>query len=289
MLDPDISTEDALHLLSRPDHDDERPGPHGWTRRRFLQAIGAGVFGGAAVGSIAGEFFGGDIPEAWAGSPIGPNDGILVVVTLYGGYDGLNTFVPYGDGNYQSRRANIAIPAQQVLPVDGNVGFAPQLTYLKSLYDAGMVAAIQGTGYANPDLSHFTSMAIWMNGRFGGGPASTGWIGRWLDGQPSDVADLAAASLDSSVPLHMQGAVRRAAGIPPNGGMFGFDNQPSDQRMYAGLRAMSAASGGRGALHDLYNQTMRRQLDLAAEVAPAFGRPCPVAVSSLVSSPSPLA
>mgnify|MGYP002655357932 CR=1 FL=1 len=160
MLDPDISTEDALHLLSRPDHDDERPGPHGWTRRRFLQAIGAGVFGGAAVGSIAGEFFGGDIPEAWAGSPIGPNDGILVVVTLYGGYDGLNTFVPYGDGNYQSRRPNVAIPAQQVLAVDGNVGFAPQLTYMKALYDAGMVAAIQGTGYANPDYDRLFATAL---------------------------------------------------------------------------------------------------------------------------------
>ena len=270
MLDPDISTEDALHLLSRPDLDDEPVGPQGWTRRTFLQAIGAGVFGGAAVGTIAGEFFGGDIPEAWAGTPIGANDGIVVVVTLYGGYDGLNTFVPFGDGNYYTRRANIAIPQNQVLAVNGSVGFAPQLTYLKTLYDAGQVAAIQGTGYANPDLSHFTSMAIWMNGRFGGGPPSTGWVGRWLDGQPAGVADLAAASLDTSVPLHMQGVVRRAAGIPPNGGMFGFDNQPSDQRMYAGLRAMSNASGGRGTLFDTFNSTMRRQLDLANEVAPTF-------------------
>ena len=135
MLDPDISTEDALHLLSRPsDLDDEPVGPQGWTRRTFLQAIGAGVFGGAAVGTIAGEFFGGDIPEAWAGTPIGANDGIVVVVTLYGGYDGLNTFVPYGDGNYYSRRANIAIPQNQVLAVNSSVGFAPQLTYLKTHY-----------------------------------------------------------------------------------------------------------------------------------------------------------
>jgi uncharacterized protein (DUF1501 family) len=271
VLDPDISTEDALHLLSRPsDIDDEPVGPQGWTRRAFLQAIGAGVFGGAAVGTIAGEFFGGDIPEAWAGTPIGANDGIVVVVTLYGGYDGLNTFVPYGDGSYYTRRANVAIPQNQVLAVNGSVGFAPQLTYLKTLYDAGQVAAVQGTGYANPDLSHFTSMAIWMNGRFGGGPPSTGWVGRWLDGQPAGVADLAAASLDTSVPLHMQGVVRRAAGIPPNGGMFGFDNQPSDQRMYAGLRAMSNVTGGRGALFDTFNATMRRQLDLANEVAPPF-------------------
>ena len=269
MLDPDIATEDALRLLSRPDPDDGPVGPRGWTRRRFLQAIGAGVFGGATVGTIAGEFFGGDVPEAWAGTPIGPNDGITVVVTLYGGVDGLNVVVPHGDGNYYARRSNIAIPQSQVLRIDDQHGFAPQLTYLKTLYDAGQVAVVRGVGYANPDLSHFTSMAIWMNGSFGGGP-STGWIGRWLDGQPPATAELAAASLDSTVPLHLQGNVRRGAGIPPYGGMFGFDNAASDQRMYAGLRAMSAASGERGELHDAFNHTMRRQLDLAAETAPVF-------------------
>ena len=268
MLDPDISTEDALALLSRP-LDDEAEGPRGWTRRRFLQAIGAGVIGGAALGSVADDFLGG-VPDAWAGTPIGANDGIVVLVTLYGGMDGLNVFVPYGDANYYSKRANIAIPQSQVLAVNSSVGFAPQLTYLKTLYDAGQVAAIQGVGYANPDLSHFTSMAIWMNGSLAGGPASSGWIGRWLDGQPSATADLAAASLDSSVPLHMQGLVRRAAGIPPNGGMFGVDSAASDLRMYTGLRALSAASAGRGALHDTFTTTLRRQLDLAGEVAPAF-------------------
>jgi uncharacterized protein (DUF1501 family) len=272
MLDPDISTADALRLLSTPscafDHDEPR-GPHGWTRRTFLQAVGMGMFGGAAIGTIGSEFFGGDIPEAWAGTPIGPADGVLIVVTMYGGNDGLNTFVPYGDGTYYSKRANIAIPAANVLAVNGSVGFAPQLSYLKTLYDAGQVAAVQGVGYANPDLSHFTSMAIWMNGALGNGPLSTGWVGRWLDGQPAATADLAAASLDSSVPLHMQGSNRRAAGIPPNGGMFGVDSGASDIRMYNGLRAL-AAGAGRGALHDTYTSTMVRQLDLSVEVAPAF-------------------
>ena len=271
MLDPDISTEDALALLSRVDPTpDAHLGPRGWSRRTFLQAIGAGVFGGATIGTIGSELFGGDIPEAWAGTPIGANDGIVIVITMYGGNDGLNTFVPYGDANYYSRRANIAIPQNQILAVNPSVGFAPQLTYLKALYDAGQVAAIQGVGYANPDLSHFTSMAIWMNGSLAGGPATSGWLGRWLDGQPSATADLAAASLDSSVPLHMQGLVRRAAGIPPNGGMFGVDSAASDLRMYAGLRELSASSAGRGALHDTFTSTMTRQLDLAVEVAPAF-------------------
>src|SRR5262249_3889144 len=154
----------------------ERPGPKGWTRRRFLQAIGAGAFGAATIGEIATDFFRGSIPTAWAGAPIGPTDGILIVVTLYGGIDGLNTFVPYSDGTYYSRRGNLAIPASQLLPVNDSVGFAPQLSYLKTLWDAGQVAAIQGVGYANSDLSHFTSMAIWMNGAIGPGTSGTGWV-----------------------------------------------------------------------------------------------------------------
>ena len=276
MLDPDISESAARRLLSAPiapGGPDDRPGPRGWTRRTFLQALGGGAFAGASMGTIADELFGGSLPTAWAGTAIGPSDGILIVITLYGGIDGLNTFVPYGDPNYAAKRANIAIPAAQVLPVNGAVGFAPQLTYLKALYDAGEVAAVQGVGYANPDLSHFTSMGIWMNGSLGagvGGGGGSGWLGRWLDGQPAATADLAAASLDSSVPLHMQGFTRRAAGIPPNGGMFGVDTGASDLRMYAGLRAMGVSGAGRGALHDSYNGTMQRQLDLATEVAPAF-------------------
>ena len=93
MLDPDISTERAKYLLSAS--------PSTTARRRarldapaFLQAIGLGVVGGMAVGSL-GEGSRRRRPRAWAGTPIGPNDGILVVIVLYGGNDGLNTVVPY--------------------------------------------------------------------------------------------------------------------------------------------------------------------------------------------------
>lgn len=269
MLDPDISTEDARRLLSSPAFETERPGPLGWTRRRFLQAVGAGAFGAATIGNIATDFFGGSIPTAWAGSPIGPADGILIVITLYGGNDGLNTFVPFGDSNYYAKRPNLAIKAADVLRVNDSVGFAPQLSYLKALYDAGEVAAIQGVGYANPNLSHFTSTAIWQNGSLSG-QAGSGWLGRWLDGQPAATADLAGTSLDSTVPLLMQGFNRRAAGISPYGGVFGTDTGASDLRVFGALRAMAAASAGRGTLHDTFTGTIRRELDLANDVGPAF-------------------
>jgi len=270
MLDPDISTEDARRLLSFASGPDEDRGPGGWSRRRFLQAVGAGVFGGATIGTIADDFFGGSIPEAWAGTPIGANDGILVVITLYGGNDGLNTVIPYANPTYYAKRANIAIPQANVLPLTDQVGLHPALTYVKSLYDAGKVAVIQGIGYPNPDLSHFTSQAIWMAGKFPGGQATTGWLGRWLDGQPDATADLAGVAVDTSVPLHLVGANHRGLAISSSGGMFGTDQSTTNKRLYDGIRSFAAASGGRGPWHDTFAATMKRQLDVAFDVAPVF-------------------
>ena len=190
MLDQDISTADARRLLSVGPRQlahglPDVIGPGGWTRRGFLQAVGLGVGGGALTGALGDGFLPGewdDVRGAFASPPIGPTDGILVTIMLYGGNDGLNTVVPYTDGAYYQQRSNIAVPANQVLPINGQVGLNPQLPYLHSMYQRGQMAIVQGVGYPNPDLSHFTSMAIWMNARFGPGAPTTGWIGRWLDG-----------------------------------------------------------------------------------------------------------
>ena len=270
MLDPDISTSDARRLLSAPLDADDIVGPYGWTRRRFLQALGVGVGGGLALGALGEDLIPGEVRQAFAGTPIGADDGILITIMLYGGNDGLNTVVPYGDGLYYQQRSNIAIAPADVLHINNGLGFHPRLTMLKSMFDAGQVAVVQGVGYPDPDLSHFTSMAIWMNGRFGGGAATTGWIGRWLDGLPAGVADLAAASIDSSVALHLIGQNRRAVGISPYGDMFGTDTQPPDLRMYEGIRAMAGAGTGRSQWGDMFANTMRTHLDLAHDVAPVF-------------------
>ena len=279
MLDPDISAADALMLLSQPDLGDIA-GPNGWTRRKFLQAIGGGVLGGVALGALGSDRFGlghlgFDVPDAFAATPIGAHDGIVVNIVLYGGNDGLNTVIPYTNSRYYETRGpangNVAIPAGQVLPLDGEFGLHPNLSYTKSLWDVGQLAIIHGVGYPNPDLSHFTSMAIWMNGSFGVGPASTGWVGRWLDGQPAATADLMAATIGSSVPLHLLGAVRRAVAVPENGdGMFGTGTDATDLRMFTGLRGFSASAAGRGQWHDMYAGVLKTQLDLATDVSPVY-------------------
>ncbi|MFZ4812378.1 MAG: DUF1501 domain-containing protein, partial [Ilumatobacteraceae bacterium] len=259
----DLETEDMVAALSQPDPDLERPGPNGWTRRKFLTAVGAG-----AIGAVAStELFGG-VPSAWA-APLTTSEGIIVTVTMYGGYDGLNVVVPYTNSTYYGRRPGLAIAPEQVLQINNAIGWAPQLTTLKSLYDSGQVAVVQGVGYANPNLSHFDSMKIWMRGSIGNPLQESGWLGRWLDGLSATSADLAAAGLNTLLPMHLVGANRKGVTIPIDGNNFGASSVPADLRLYDGIKRL-AANAGRGGWHDAFTATMKSQLEVASLVAPTF-------------------
>jgi uncharacterized protein (DUF1501 family) len=107
---------------------------------------------------------------------------ILVVIQLAGGNDGLNAIVPYGSDLYYRDRPTIAVPAKSVIPIDQTVGFNPNLKGLKSLYDAGKVAVVQGVGYDNPSRSHFQGTSIWETADTTG-TSTTGWLGRYLDAE----------------------------------------------------------------------------------------------------------
>jgi uncharacterized protein (DUF1501 family) len=103
-------------------------------------------------------------------------DPVLVVLQLSGGNDALNTIVPYTNPLYRDNRPNVAIQEDQVLPINDELGFNPNLAPLKRLYDDGKVAIIQGVGYPNPNRSHFRSMDIWHTCE----PdkiANDGWLG----------------------------------------------------------------------------------------------------------------
>ena len=108
----------------------------------------------------------------------------LVLCTLYGGNDGLNTVVPYESSAYRALRGQIAIAHDQALPLgkagDIALGLNPVMVGLKALWDAGQVAIVLGVGYPNPNFSHFESMEI-MQSADPSGDSTSGWVGRWLD------------------------------------------------------------------------------------------------------------
>ena len=104
---------------------------------------------------------------------------ILVVLQLSGGNDGINTLIPFGDANYAKLRPTLGIPASDVLKLTDGVGLHPSLGKLKTLYDQGKMAVIQGVGYPNPNRSHFRSMDIWHSAQ----PETferSGWLGRYV-------------------------------------------------------------------------------------------------------------
>lgn len=165
-----------------------------FSRRQFVKGgVTAFTFGFAAPQVLCDIAFAQGVPSR-----------NFVVVYLSGGNDSLSTIIPYRDPFYASRRPTIAMPAANVLQIGTDssgveLGMHARLTGLKSIFDAGKLAIVQRTGYANQSRSHFTGFDIW-------GTANTtnttgaGWLGRYLDQLPSPVDPLVAWNTQRETP-----------------------------------------------------------------------------------------
>lgn len=176
------------------------------SRRRFLTVSGAAAAVAAAGGLGWTEF-----AQRTRTDPLPTGTGVLVVVTLYGGNDGLNTVVPAADPAYHAARPQLAYSPAEVLPLGDGLGLNPGMTGLKKQWDAGRLAVVRGVGYPQPDHSHFRSMDIWQTAS-PDAPVSTGWVGRWMDAHSRD--PLTAVSLEPVLPPLLAGATTAGAALP---------------------------------------------------------------------------
>jgi uncharacterized protein (DUF1501 family) len=155
-----------------------------FNRRKFLIAsAGAGAVGVlGGVGALT-------LPDLMRHSqnrpPPAEDSGILVIVTLYGGNDGISTLIPYADNAYHDARPELAYAPGEVLRLDGQLGLNPALQGLNRLWAHNQLAIVRGVGYPKQDRSHFRSMDIWQTAS-PSEPVKTGWIGRWLDATGDD-------------------------------------------------------------------------------------------------------
>ena len=223
------------------------------TRRRFL--LGAA---GAAAAATAGVTLSkspweaatarsapqGPGPAAGAG---GAGAGILVVVTLYGGNDGLNTLIPYQARQYLGGRPELGYPPDQVIPLADGLGLHPNLKALKGLWDHGRLAVVRGVGYPNPSRSHFRSMDIWQTASPDTGVA-TGWLGRWLDRTGDD--PLRAVAVGDALPRLMAGERTAGSAVP-----IGPLTLPGGAAVATGFAALSRPGAGGSGLGDRVAQT----------------------------------
>lgn len=182
------------------------------TRRRFLAWSGVAAAAGLAVGATQVPWS--TLLAGAAHTPLQPGQGVLVVLTLYGGNDGLNTVVPAADPAYQANRHELAYQPAEVLDVGEGLGLNPGMAGIKSLFDHGQVAIVRGVGYPEPDHSHFRSMAIWQTAS-PASPTGSGWLGRWLDATGDD--PLRAVSMDSVLPPLLTGDRTAASTLPSTG------------------------------------------------------------------------
>ena len=105
----------------------------------------------------------------------------LVVIQLTGGNDGLNTVIPFRNDNYYRFRPTIAIPSNEIIPLDDELGLNPKMEKFSRLFKEGYVSIINSVGYPNQSRSHFTSMDIWHSGTDVNRQSKTGWIGNYLN------------------------------------------------------------------------------------------------------------
>lgn len=150
-------------------------------RRAFLRA--GLVFGAGAAGLAAGYAA---VPDAFARAVYAAktngvlNDRVLVMIQLAGGNDGLRTVIPLNDPRLHDLRPKLAaMSVSAALPITRELGLNQRLTGLKSLWDQGKLAIVEGVGYPNPSFSHFESIRIWETGD----PSRRqvdGWLGRTL-------------------------------------------------------------------------------------------------------------
>lgn len=118
------------------------------SRRRLLKALAATPFALRAPSLLAQQ----------------PPPRLFVMVFLYGGNDGYNTWVPYTDETYYRVRPNIAVARDGVLKVTDHHGFHPSLAALMPAWDARELAVLQGIGYPQVTQQHYRDEEIAFTG-----------------------------------------------------------------------------------------------------------------------------
>jgi uncharacterized protein (DUF1501 family) len=158
-------------------------------RRRFLAGAAGGlaIVYGAGRAGLTDRVLGDGIARAATLQP--SNSPILISLFLQGGLDSLSLLAPAGDPLYEKLRPTLAVaPGSGVqFREDTSLTWHPAAASLANLHNAGKVLVFPGIGYADEDMSHFTSRHYWEVGSTDAS-LTTGWMGRYLDivGSPSN-------------------------------------------------------------------------------------------------------
>jgi uncharacterized protein (DUF1501 family) len=230
------------------------------SRRKFIKLTGAGAIAAAAPSLSLAQ-----IADAAISRPLPLGTPILVVVTLYGGNDGLNTVVPFQDPIYHQLRPQLAYKENEVIPIGEGLALNGSMTGFKKLWDEDKLAIVRGVGYPNPDRSHFSSMAIWQSAMLNAN--RTGWLGRWVDTQAED--PFLAIGLGSVLPPLLAGEKRSGSVLPLGGLKIPKGSLASD------CAKLAIANPKENHLMAAAARSMRNLFQVSGEVTPILKEPAP--------------
>jgi uncharacterized protein (DUF1501 family) len=192
-------------------------------------------------------------------------DPVVVVLQMTGANDYLNTIIPYTNPHYRDARPRVGIPEDQVLPINDELAFNPNMGPFKKLYDEGKVAIIHGIGYENSPRSHFRSMDIWHTCE----PdvvGTEGWAGRVIrDLDPKSENVLKGINFGQGLPraLALRGVpVTSVSGLESYGVLSSVPGVAEDERnqLLNRFARMYSPTIGTGPTMDYLGQTGRDAL-----------------------------
>jgi uncharacterized protein (DUF1501 family) len=176
------------------------PAGTGIDRRRFLLRGAGGlvaVYGAGRLG-LGGQALSEGIAQA--AEVQSRQSPILVSIFLAGGIDALSVLAPVQDPVYRNLRPSLAVSQSDSTPFteDPSLAWGPAAAPFAALHDAGKLVVMPGSGYADEDMSHFTSRHYWEVGALDTS-VTTGWLGRYLDQVGSETNPLQGLSMDSEM------------------------------------------------------------------------------------------
>ena len=192
---------------------------------------------------------------------------VLVVIQLAGGNDGLNTLAPFANDVYRKARPKLALDPKKVLKANDDLGFHPEMTDLKRLYDDGLLAVVQNAGYPNPNRSHFRATEIWETASDAKKARKTGWLGRYFDnecrGVPSPMLGLQVGQRPAQTFAHR---ASRAVTLG-NADLFKF---PMNGPVAAGLERLNAVRATGNETLDFLQRSANQTLGLSRRIQEAI-------------------
>jgi len=261
------------------------PAGTGLDRRSFISrsaGLALAVYGGT---KLSGYAFDDGIAQAAANASTAQP--VLLSVFLAGGIDSLSVLFPAGEPAYYQLRPTLALAQGSGIPYteDPTLRWHPAAQGIATLHDEGKVSVIPAIGYANSDMSHFTSRHYWEVGATDAN-LRTGWMGRYLDQVGTPDNPLQGLSLDvtlqpslatAKVPVATLQAADQYTFAPP-----GLPPHPLEASMFqeaANIGAAHANSPDAGLQQA--GQTALQSHHLSSELGSfAYGFQSPVAYPS---------